>query len=383
MVQKKDGSWRICGDYRHLNTITVPDKFPVPHLHDCSSNLRGKVIFSKLDLHQAYNQIPVALEDIPKTTVVTPFGLFEGGGDINLWHTVSETLVKHFSDKSSAHSVTWNLCLHSLTTFSSTSLEDVRNPFTYRVTAIKKVSLTPQCREMRVRQTRIGIPRLYDKQRRLQTNIRFRPFASFLGTIIELRRFLGFVNFYRRLLHNATTVQASLNEYLRDSNDKRPIVWMPTTEEAFNKCKENLTGTTILSYLSDAAETRLVCDVSDFAIGAVLEQRLDFWKSLALFSRKLSPAQQNYSAYDRELTAIVEAVKYFRYFLERRDFKIVTYHKPLIYAFMQRLEKASPRQQRQLSFISQFSIRIEYISGNNNIVADSLSRIEAIRRNWT
>ncbi|KAG5324774.1 YI31B protein, partial [Pseudoatta argentina] len=56
MVQKKDGSWRICGDYRRLNAITMPDKFSVPHLHDCSSNLRGKVIFSKLDLHQAYNQ---------------------------------------------------------------------------------------------------------------------------------------------------------------------------------------------------------------------------------------------------------------------------------------------------------------------------------------
>lgn len=185
-------------------------------------------------------------------------------------------------------------------------------------------------------------------------------------TVIELRRFLGLVNFYHRILRNAASVQAPLNEYLRDSrkNDKREIAWTPIAEEAFIKCKENLAEVAMLSHPSDAAETRLVSDASDFAMGAVLEQRLDnSWKPLAFFSRKFSPAQLNYSAYDRELTAIFEAVKYFRYFLEGRDCKIVTDHKPLIYAFMQRSEKASPRQQRQLSFISQFTTRIEYLSG--------------------
>ncbi|KAG5325079.1 TF28 protein, partial [Pseudoatta argentina] len=128
-------------------------------------------------------------------------------------------------------------------------------------------------------------------------------------------------------------------------------------QHPLNKYKENLANAIILSHLSDAAEMRLVCDASDFAIGAVLEQRLDdSWKPFAFFSRKLSSAQQNYSVYDRELTAIAEAVKYFRYFLEGRNFKIVTDHKPLIYAFMQRSKKASPRQQRQLSFILQFTI---------------------------
>jgi hypothetical protein len=88
-------------------------------------------------------------------------------------------------------------------------------------------------------------------------------------------------------------------------------------------------------------------------MGAVLEQYLDnAWKPLLFFTRKFTPAQCKYSAYDRELTAIHEAMKYFRYLLEGRDFKIVTDHKPLIYAFLQRSEKASPRQQRQLSLNS-------------------------------
>ena len=74
---KADGTWRIAGDYRRVNAITVPDRYPTPHLHDCATNLSARTIFSSLDLHRAYNQIPMAPDDVPKTAVITPFGLFE------------------------------------------------------------------------------------------------------------------------------------------------------------------------------------------------------------------------------------------------------------------------------------------------------------------
>jgi Reverse transcriptase (RNA-dependent DNA polymerase) len=77
MVMKKDGTWRPCGDYHRLNAATVPDKYPVPNIQDMSAKLSGCSVFSLLDLKKGYYQVPVAEEDIPKTAVTTPFGLFE------------------------------------------------------------------------------------------------------------------------------------------------------------------------------------------------------------------------------------------------------------------------------------------------------------------
>src|SRR5699024_6870662 len=115
---------------------------------------------------------------------------------------------------------------------------------------------------------------------------------------------------------------------------------------------------------------------SEKAIGAVLEQVVDNQRQpLGFFSRKFPTTESSMAPFDKELTAIFRAIKHFEHMLEGRRFTIYTDHKPIISAMSNSTQK-SPKQLRQLSYISEFSTDIRHIKGAHNIVADALSRIE-------
>ena len=199
-------------------------------------------------------------------------------------------------------------------------------------------------------------------------------------TVKALRRYLGMINFYRRFIPGAAKIFQALNDLLKGGKKgNAPIEWSKQSEASFRESKRALANATMLAHPIPGAPVSLAVDASDYAVGAVLQQRVnDSWQPLGFLTKPLSSAQRKYSAYDRELLAIYTAVKRFRHALEGRHFIIYTNHKPLTYSFKQNPDKCSPRQFRHLDYIEQFTTDIRYIKGPDNNVADALSRIEAI-----
>ena len=392
LVRKDDGSWRPCGDFRQLNTRTADDKYPVPHIMDFSAQLHGKTVFSRVDLVKGYHQVPVAPEDVHKTAVITPFGLFE-------------FLRTPFGLKNAAQAF-------------QRLMDSVCQGFSFVFVYLDDILVASRDVDEHRDHLRQLFRRLQDAG--LILNLEKCAFGRkelrFLGhvvspegilptedgvavikawtrpkTIRDLMSFLGTVNFYKRFIRHSSRILAPLHAATSGAQSKsalaKEIEWTPEMVSAFDKIKAVLAKATRLIHFTPGAPLALTTDASDFAVGGVVEQLVGgHWQPLAFFSKKFKPSQvelkrpmqledHERSATDRELLAAYRAIQHFRYLLEGRPFTLYTDHAPLVGMMNKSTDTRSAMQARHMASISEFTTDVRHLSGKSNVVADALSRI--------
>ena len=377
LVPKGD-SWRVCGDYRRVNNVTERDSYPMTNVNSLNCLLHGKKLFSKIDLVRGYNQIPMDEDSIEKTAVNTPFGLFEYTRMPFGLCNASRTF-QRFMNELLGHLDFVFAYIDDVLIFSESAEEHMAH-----LEIVLKI--------MSENGLHIGV----EKCSFLQTEINFLghhisqsgicPCPKKTETISmcqvpsnlqELQSFLGSMNFYRNNIpHFAEKAQRLYDLIKTAPHKKAKIEFSDEDIYAFEALKLSLQEVVEHSFIDPSSNTfTITTDASKRAIGGVLHQIVNGEpKTIQFYSRKLQPAEERYSTFDRELLAAHNATEHFKPYIDGQIVTLFTDHKPLVMAFVKKTDCKSDRQARHLSFLSEYVNDLQFISGQDNILADFLSR---------
>lgn len=376
-VPKKRGEgWkglRLCIDYRLLNKQTIRNSFPIPRIDDLVDQLGQAKIFSSLDLTSGYWQCRLADSDIPKTAFRTPFGLFQ-------WKVapmgLSNSPARFQSVMNRIFQPLLNKCvtvyLDDILVFSKTPEEhiehlkqvfDILRNHEFVVSREKSQFNLPEVQYLGHIVGRDGLK--VDPKKVAAVQNWPRP-----ETVTQVRSFVGFVNYFRRFIDHFAEKARPLNQLLNGQRKKHAkVVWTAECQQAFEVLKKCLTTAPVLAVPDFSKLFVVEADASDLCLGAVL---LQDGHPVAYESRTFLPAERNYHTTERELCAVVHALKTWRCYLWGNQFTIMSDHEPLKY--LQNKGTLTARQARWSEFLSAFNYVWVYKKGST-MMADALSRL--------
>jgi hypothetical protein len=377
-VKKKDGSMRMCIDFRAINKVTIRDTYPLPRIGEYLERLGGARFFSKIDLKSGYHQVRIRPEDVPKTAfntrygsfefLVLPFGLTNAPPTFQrLMNTVLEGFIDEFV----------LVYLDDILIYSKTEGEHERHvrQVLDRLRQQKLFANRKKCvfgtKELEFVGYHISAKGILPSRNKINS-IQQWPQPT---NVQEVRQFIGVANYYRQYIKGFASIAAPLTGLTRGQGTKlRPIVWNEECEKAFRNIKQQLTSAPVLLPPNPNRPWRIETDASDFGIGAVLSQTdsAGRWHPVAFESKKLSSAERNYPAQERELLAILHALRTWRCFIDGRQYEVYTDHNPLQY--LRSKKDPAPRLVRWLNELELCDPTIKYKPGKENTIPDKLSR---------
>ncbi|GJV09410.1 putative reverse transcriptase domain-containing protein [Tanacetum coccineum] len=305
-VKKKDGSFRMCIDYRELNKLTIKNRYPLPRIDDLFDQLQGSSVYSKIDLRSGYHQLRVREEDIPKTAFRTRYGHYEF--QVMPFGLTNAPAV--FMDLMN------RVCKPYLDKFVIVFIDDI---------LIYSRNEEEHASHLRIILELLQKEKLYAKFSKYDFWIHIVQFLGHLidnqglhvdpakieavknwispTTPIEVYQFLGLAGYYRRFIEGFLKIAKPLTKLTQKN---KSYIWGEEQESAFQLLKQKLCEAPILALPKGNDNFVVCCDASLQGLGAVLMQRE---KVIAYASRQLKPHEENYTTHDLELGAVIFALK--------------------------------------------------------------------------
>ena len=367
--------WRVCIDYRKLNASTRKDHFPLPFIDQILERVAGRAFYCFLDGYSGYNQIEVALEDQEKTTFTCPYGTYAYRrmpfGLCNAPGTFSRCMMGIFSDM--VESI-MEVFMDDFSVFGDSFGECLRN-LDKVLTRCEEKNLVLNWEKCHFMVTKGIVLGHIVSSRGIEVDKSKIDLISNLPSpksVKDVRSFLGHAGFYRRFIRDFSAISKPLCNLL--SKDV-PFEWTSKCEESFCRLKRSLTTPPIVQPPDWNLPFELMCDASDYAVGAVLGQRRGKEPCVVYYaSKSLNDAQMNYTTTEKELLAVVFALDKFRSYLVGSPVVVYTDHSALKYLLTKPDAKA--RLIRWILLLQEFHLVIKDKKGVENVVADHLSRLE-------